>query len=125
MPRCFISPLQLLCIFSPGATTLVMALELQSRILKPGIVDARRASKLSQQRASHRPACTVIRPQSLGQHGAAAQAAGGGAAALRPLAVSLLCGMAHSTERTRAELWANSGLDILVNLLKEPARSRA
>ena len=44
---------------------------------------------------------------------------------MRPLAVSLLCGMAHSTERTRAELWANSGLDILLNLLKEPARSRA
>ena len=66
-----------------------------------------------------------IQPQSLGQHGAAAQAAGGGVAVLRPLAVSLLCGMAHSTERTRAELWANSGLDILLNLLKEPARSRA
>ncbi|KAK9823005.1 hypothetical protein WJX81_005420 [Elliptochloris bilobata] len=47
-------------------------------------------------------------------------ASGGGSAALRPLAVSLLCGMAHSTERTRAELWANSGLDILLNLLREP-----
>ncbi|KAK9810498.1 hypothetical protein WJX72_011817 [[Myrmecia] bisecta] len=42
-------------------------------------------------------------------------------ATLRPLAVSLLCGMAHSTSRTRAELWAHNGLDILLHLLKEEA----
>ena len=44
---------------------------------------------------------------------------GGGGGALRPLAVGLLCGMAAGSERTRAELWANSGLDILLNLLAE------
>ncbi len=38
---------------------------------------------------------------------------------LRYLAVSLLCGMAHSTQRTRAELWAHNGLELLLQLLKE------
>lgn len=38
---------------------------------------------------------------------------------LRPLAISLLCGMAHSTQRTRAELWAHNGLDLLLGLLQE------
>ena len=42
-----------------------------------------------------------------------------GSDVLRPLAVSLLCGMAHSTQRTRAELWAHSGLDLLLHLLAE------
>ncbi|CAL8466918.1 g6454 [Coccomyxa elongata] len=43
----------------------------------------------------------------------------GTSAQLRPLAVSLLCGMAHSTQRTRAELWAQNGLDLLLSLLKQ------
>lgn len=52
------------------------------------------------------------------------QAGGDGAGAqLRPLAVSLLCGMAHSTQRTRAELWAQNGLDLLLNLLKQQVRT--
>ena len=38
---------------------------------------------------------------------------------LRPLAVSLLCGMAHSTHRTRAELWAHDVVTLLLDLLKE------
>ena len=40
-------------------------------------------------------------------------------AQLRPLAISLICGMAHSTQRTRAELWAHNGLELLLNLLQE------
>ena len=46
----------------------------------------------------------------------------GEAASLRPLAVSLLCGMAHSTQTTRAQLWANNGLHILLLLLQEEVR---
>lgn len=46
-------------------------------------------------------------------------------AQLRPLAVSLLCGMAHSTQRTRAELWTQNGLDLLLNLLQEQVRPSA
>ncbi|CAK0734185.1 hypothetical protein CVIRNUC_000395 [Coccomyxa viridis] len=42
-------------------------------------------------------------------------------AQLRPLAISLICGMAHSTQRTRAELWAHNGLELLLNLLQEQA----
>ena len=38
---------------------------------------------------------------------------------LRPLAVSLLCGMAHSTHRTRHELWAHNVVALLLDLLKE------
>ena len=38
---------------------------------------------------------------------------------LRPLAVSLLCGMAHSTHRTRHELWAHNCVALLLDLLKE------
>ncbi len=40
-------------------------------------------------------------------------------AQLRPLAISLVCGMAHSTQRTRAELWAHNGLELLLSLLQE------
>lgn len=40
-------------------------------------------------------------------------------AQLRPLAISLVCGMAHSTQRTRAELWAHNGLELLLGLLQE------
>ena len=40
-------------------------------------------------------------------------------AQLRPLAISLICGMAHSTQRTRAELWAHNGLELLLGLLQE------
>ena len=38
---------------------------------------------------------------------------------LRPLAVSLLCGMAHSTHRTRHELWAHNVVALLLELLQE------
>lgn len=41
------------------------------------------------------------------------------AASLRPLAISLLCGMAHSTHRTRHELWAHNVVTLLLDLLKE------
>ena len=41
------------------------------------------------------------------------------AASLRPLAISLLCGMAHSTHRTRHELWAQNVVTLLLDLLKE------
>ena len=44
-------------------------------------------------------------------------------AQLRPLAISLICGMAHSTQRTRAELWAHNGLELLLNLLQEQVPS--
>ena len=30
-----------------------------------------------------------------------------------------MCGMAHSTQRTRAELWAHNGLELLLGLLQE------
>ena len=60
-----------------------------------------------------------------GQDGAReAEGEGDEAGALRPLAVSLLCGMAHSTQRTRAELWAQNGLDLLLALLREQASPR-
>jgi hypothetical protein len=41
---------------------------------------------------------------------------------LRPLAVALLCGMAHSTQRTRHELWSHNGLELLLQLLREEVR---
>jgi hypothetical protein len=64
-------------------------------------------------------AATGCRQEGNGEAGSGAAAA---AAGLRPLAVSLLCGMAHSTQRTRAELWAQSGLDLLLGLLREQVR---
>ena len=64
---------------------------------------------------------------------AGAEAAGGSsestaagpsqAAPLRPLAVSLLCGMAHSTHRTRHELWAHNVVALLLDLLQEEVSS--
>lgn len=38
---------------------------------------------------------------------------------LRQMAVSLLCGMAHSTQLTRSFLWSNNGLHVLLDLLQE------
>jgi hypothetical protein len=46
----------------------------------------------------------------------------GTAMGLRPLAVALLCGMAHSTQRTRHELWSHNGLELLLQLLREEVR---
>lgn len=57
-----------------------------------------------------------------GAQGSVAGGEGPGAQ-LRPLAVSLLCGMAHSTQRTRAELWTQNGLDLLLSLLQEQVRT--
>ena len=48
-----------------------------------------------------------------------ATVSGRGAYPLRPLAVSLLCGMAHSTHRARHELWAHNVVALLLDLLKE------
>lgn len=48
-----------------------------------------------------------------------ATVSGRGPYPLRPLAVSLLCGMAHSTHRTRHELWAHNVVALLLDLLKE------
>lgn len=48
-----------------------------------------------------------------------ASVSGRGPYPLRPLAVSLLCGMAHSTHRTRHELWAHNVVALLLDLLKE------
>ena len=41
---------------------------------------------------------------------------------LRQMAVSLLCGMAHSTQLTRSYLWTNNGLHTLLDLLEEEVR---
>ena len=54
----------------------------------------------------------------------AATVSGRGADPLRPLAVSLLCGMAHSTHRTRHELWAHNVVALLLDLLKEEVTAR-
>lgn len=48
-----------------------------------------------------------------------ATVSGRGAYPLRPLAVSLLCGMPHSTHRARHELWAHNVVALLLDLLKE------
>ena len=48
-----------------------------------------------------------------------ATVSGRGPYPLRPLAVSLLCGMAHSTHQTRHELWAHNVVALLLDLLKE------
>ena len=48
-----------------------------------------------------------------------ATVSGRGSYPLRPLAVSLLCGMAHSTHRARHELWAHNVVALLLDLLKE------
>ncbi|KAL3139702.1 hypothetical protein ABBQ38_004012 [Trebouxia sp. C0009 RCD-2024] len=48
-----------------------------------------------------------------------ATVSGRGVYPLRPLAVSLLCGMPHSTHRARHELWAHNVVALLLDLLKE------
>lgn len=41
---------------------------------------------------------------------------------IRSLCIGLLCALAHSNSRTRTELWACQGLDLFVDLLREPVR---
>ena len=52
---------------------------------------------------------------------AEAASSSGSGAAPRSAAVAVLCGLAHCSPRSRAELWSHGGLDILLQLLKEEA----
>eukprot|EP00898_Chlorokybus_atmophyticus_P006214 jgi/Chlat1/6594/Chrsp46S06092 len=44
---------------------------------------------------------------------------GGSQAAMRRLALPLLCDMAHASPATRSELWVHGGLDLFLDLLQE------
>lgn len=50
---------------------------------------------------------------------------GGFGQSARSAAVAVLCGLAHCSPKTRAELWTHGGIDVLLQLLKEEPHQAA
>jgi hypothetical protein len=83
--------------------------------------------KVSKERQAEAAAAgvTPVLSQLAGRRAPAVDAAPADAAVggrLRALAIGLLCALAHSSSKTRSELWTCQGLDLLVELLKEQVR---
>ena len=110
-----------MCKLSPirqEAAALAGIVPLLVKLATPSPHDAQPPSPSPPQASVHSPAQTDSATSSAGVDDVAT-VSGRGMYPLRPLAVSLLCGMAHSTHRARHELWAHNVVALLLDLLKE------
>ena len=109
-----------MCKLSPTrqeAAALAGIVPLLVKLATPSLQDAQPPLD-PRQPAPHSPAQTP-EADSATSSDDTATVSGRGQYPLRPLAVSLLCGMAHSTHRARHELWAHNVVALFLDLLKE------